>query len=830
MLSVSNITAGQAVSYYEKDDYYVRDEGGIWQGQLKDKLGLDDKVNKEDFDRLISMNPKRAGFDLCFSAPKSVSLAFCLDEHRDSIMAAHNKAVEDTLKLIENNEIFVRVTEDKVTRRVQVDNMLCAKFNHYVSRNQDPQIHTHCVVLNHSFLNGKRYAISNENLYENKLLYGQIYRNYLANNLQNLGFNIEVTDREKGFFELAGVDREAIEKFSTRRQEIVESLERMGEYSSKSAEVAAMKTRKAKEHMDFNILLGSWKSDLKEFGFSVDRVEIGNDLSNQKRLILGFEKAKNIISNQTFAFTDKEYYKEALRHSLGTGATINDVEEYLKQQVDEKKMYFLGVLDNRRYYCTKESYDLEQSIFRHVEEGKGALKGIGIDDINAFISDTTLNEEQKEAVRHICGTSDRFTAVIGLAGTGKTYMLKHAKEVFEKDGYKLYGMSLAGQAAHNLQAESGIESRTIHSFLNMLEKEAGNFDHGQDLENKDKWSLSGLKKVEKEVWIVDEAGMVNNNLFNELCKAAEARNAKVVFVGDNKQLQAIGAGSSFDNLIRKDRINYVTMEEIRRQKDKELKEAVTEAVKGDVRRSLDILASKTEQIDNREERLKKLAADYSFQSSEDRHKSIILTGSNYDRHEINKYVRENLKSLGLLENGHVFILEAQNGNKMSRELAINDKIMFLKNDKDLGVKNGQVGYIKNIIGNDIWLETDNKVLKVDVDEYKYLDYGYAMTVHKAQGQTVDKAFVHINTDQKKLNSRNSYYVDISRAKYDVKIYTNDKERLYKAVSKFDIKLSSDDFSFKREVKGISSTDWLKFKQEHMDLDRNLQLKKEIHMG
>ena len=95
---------------------------------------------------------------------------------------------------------------------------------------------------------------------------------------------------------------------------------------------------------------------------------------------------------------------------------------------------------------------------------------------------------------------------------------------------------------------------------------------------------------------------------------------------------------------------------------------------------------------------------------------------------------------------------------------------------------------------------------------------------------MDKAFVHINTKQRKLNSRNSYYVDISRAKYDVRIYTDDEKSLYKAVSEFDIKLSSDDFSFKdREVKGISS-DWLKFKQEHMDLDRNLQLKKEIHMG
>ena len=826
MLSVSNITAGQAVSYYEKDDYYARDEGGTWQGRLKEQLGLKDQIHKEDFDRLINMNEKRAGYDLCFSAPKSVSMAYCLDEHRDNIMAAHNKAVEETLKLIEQNEIYVRVTKDKETERIHTDNMLCGKFNHYVSRNQDPQIHTHCVILNHSFYNGQRYAISNENFYENKLLYGQIYRNYLANNLQEHGFKIEVTDRGKGFFELAGIDREAIDKFSTRRQEIVERLEQTGEYSSKAAERATLKTRQAKEHKNLNMLLRSWKSDLNELGFKVEKGE--KSLKKEDEILAGFDKAKKGISHQAFAFTDKEYYKEALRHSLGTGATIGDVEGYLNQQVKEKKIYFLGDLESRRYYCTKESYDLEQSIFKHIENGKSKVEGIMLDKINGHIESTTLYDEQKEAVKHICNSKDRFTAVVGLAGTGKTYMLKHANGIFESEGYKVYGMSLASQAAHNLQKESGIESSTIHSFLNKLEIEAGKWKPDQDLLEKDKWSVNGIEK-KKEVWVIDEAGMVNNNLLNELCNAAEVRGAKIVLVGDNKQLQAIGAGSSFDNLVRKNRINYVVMEDIKRQKEADLKEAVNEAVKGDVRRSLNILSGKTQEIDSRDDRIKKIADDYSFQTREDRRKSIILTGSNYDRQELNKLVRKNLKDLGEIKEGFKFKLQANNGQKMEREFAVNDKIMFLRNDKNIVVQNGQVGYIKKIAGNNLWIETDKKVLKVNVNEYNYLDHGYASTVHKAQGQTVDKAFIHINTKQKKLNSRNSYYVDISRAKYDLKIYTDDGKKLNKAVSKFDIKLSSDDFSFKEnEVKGINS-EWLKLKQKFAGPDMIKDFEKDKRM-
>lgn len=830
MLSIKNITSGQAMDYYKKDDYYTRDEGGVWQGELRDKLGFGNQVNKDDFERFIKMNEERAGFDLCFSAPKSVSLAFCIDEHRENILAAHSKAVEDTLKLIEKNEIFARVTEDRITRRVQTNNMLCAKFNHYVSRNQDPQLHTHCVVLNFTFYNGKKYAISNENLYDYKMLYGQIYRNYLARNLQEMGYDLNITDREKGLFELAGVDQEVIDKFSSRRQEIVKKLEEMGDFSSKAAEIATLKTRKAKEHKNFKILLDSWKSDLNEFGFKLERGEREEFIKSNFAPL--FERAKMNISRQTFAFTDKEFYEEALKCSLGSGATIGDAENYLDQQLKDKRMYFLGDLDDKKYFCTKESYELEQSVFKKVDNGKNKVYGINLDKVNTLLENTSLNDEQKEAVRHICCSRDRYLAVVGLAGTGKTYMLKHARDIFESEGYKVYGMSLAGQAARNLEDESGIESRTIHSFLNQLEKEAGKFNPNQDLENKSNWDTVGIHKNEKEVWIVDEASMINNNLFNELCKAAEERGSKVVFIGDNKQLQAIGAGSSFDNMVRKNRISYVVLENIRRQKDQELKEAVIEAVKGDVNRSLNILSSRTIEIKDRETRLKKIADDYSFQRSDDREKSIILTGSNYDRHEINGYVRDNLKGLGVLKEnrGHEFILRTNNGHKMKRELLENDKIVFLRNDNKLGVRNGQAGYIKKIEGNNIWCETNNKLLKIDVNNYNYLDYGYALTVHKAQGQTVNKAFVHINTDQKKLNSRNSYYVDISRAKYDVKIYTNDKERLYKAVSKFDIKLSSDDFSFKREVKGISSTDWLKFKQEHMDLDRNLQLKKEIHMG
>lgn len=885
MLSIANVSSAQASSYYKKDDYYVRDESGQWQGKLKEAMSLPDQIEKEDFDKIIKRHEKRAGFDLCFSAPKSVSMAaFLNDELRDIIEKSHNEAVAETLERIEENEIYTRVTKDGQTEMVKTGNMICGKFNHYVSRNQDMQIHTHCVILNETVYNDKVYSISNESLYQNKMLYGQSYRNSLAKKLQEAGLEITVTDREKGFFELAEIKREDIEVFSTRRSEIEEQLKEWGTDSSQAASKAAEKTRVAKENKDLNQLKESWKISLDELGVNVSINKEKEFEPNEMDEI--FKKIESQISKKTFAFEKNEFYKEALRKSLGIGATIEDIERYTESRINEKGMYILGEYEGKEYFCTKESYDIENFIFKSVENGKGKARNIDLETVKNHTENTTLFDEQKKAVEHICSSKDRYIAIQGMAGTGKTFMLNHAREVLEENGYTVRGMSFTGKAADELEKKANIDSRTVHSFLNQLEKEAGNFDKDEIFEGKDTWALKGLEREEKEVWIVDEASMINNQLMKNLCNAADHRGAKVVLVGDNKQLQAIGAGSAFDNLIRHDHLEYVTMSDIRRQKEENLKEAVIEAVRGDVDKSLDILSSKTIEIKDRHDRLQKIANDYSFQDQKDRGNSIILTGSNADRHLINDLVRKNLKDIGELEEGKIFRVKAQKDsmvegdfaindkvmfspkkieadvkkrqtghivninediltidskgkeikinvndydietqkeNIVEREFSVNDKIMFLRNDKELDVKNGRTGYIKTIDGNILTINSAGRDIEVNMDEYNYLDHGYAMTAHKAQGMTAEKAFIHINTYQKRINSRNGYYVDISRAEYEVQIYTNDKKELNKAVSKFDVKLSSQDFKFNpnQEIKkkGIEWDD-IKTKNKEITIEWN----------
>lgn len=210
MLSLANVKTVQAANYYAKDDYYSRSssEGDAWQGRLWKQFGKSKALHPEAFQKALKSmpNPERAAIDLTFSAPKSVSIAMILsDTAKADMLAAHHQAVKDTLAEIEQSEIEARVTQNGVTERVRTGNMAAAKFHHFVSRNQDMQLHTHCVILNRTECNGKFYAISNENLYKNHILYGKLYRNRLARNLQNLGYWCRFTDTEKGFFELENV-------------------------------------------------------------------------------------------------------------------------------------------------------------------------------------------------------------------------------------------------------------------------------------------------------------------------------------------------------------------------------------------------------------------------------------------------------------------------------------------------------------------------------------------------------------------------------------------------------------------------------------------------
>lgn len=866
MLSISNVGARQAASYYTKDGYYVRRDGedNYWQGQLQKELGLAAAIDPGQFDLIIKDREERAGYDLCFSAPKSVSVAMCLDEETRRIMIeAHEEAVASTLAKIEEREIGARVTKDGKTEHIKTGNMLCGKFNHYVSRNSDPQLHTHAVIMNQTKYEGKMYAVDNQDLYKNKIYYGQVYRNKLAAELMKRGYELTVTNAEKGFFELKDVDPAVLEQFSSRRQEILSQLKEWGQYTPETAAKAAVTTRQSKEHKDMNLLMQSWKETVDEIGgMTIQRAAEPISISAEEAKAQ-YEKAIRHLEQRNFAVTEKKMRQSILAAGVALGLSETGAAQMMRNDENiielgaklEKDAWDKPITDNQKkmiemlggakiekidelskgeasiliqnlggaesykeatwtlkenYVTTRANIETEQAIFSEVARTRGTMKGIPLEAVEKTLERFAEKEaiaakqenrdiramtaEQRQAVLGITTSNNQYFVVQGLAGTGKTFMLDYARQVLEAEGYVVKGACFTGKAADGLQNDAKIPSVTLHSHLNTLEKEAGNRKPDEDMQNKTSWNFAGLQKgAAKEIWVVDEASMVDNKSMKSLMDAAHAKEAKVVFVGDDKQLLPVGVGNAFGNMVQTGKIDTVTIQDIRRQKDTTLLQSVREAVKGDINKSFELIAKDIKEISKPKLRLREIVKDYTSLTPKEQKETVVLTASNKDRRSLNDQIREALKQENVLKEGVQYQVEDQNGKKWNKEFSVGDKVIFLQNDNQIGVKNGQTGTIEEVKEKIMVIQSAGKRVEIDTEQYKKVDHGYAMTGHKAQGITVDRALINLDSSQAKMNTRNAFYVDISRARYDVTIYTDSKDKIKGQVKDFAQKLTSDDF-------------------------------------
>ena len=288
----------QGASYYERNGYYAKDdpahrEASAWAGKGADALGLAGPVDPDAFTAILEGRVPggphlgkrgkdgqihhRPGRDVTLSAPKSVSLLALIGGDK-RIVAAHDRAVKTTLGWIEKNAVTTRM-QDKATGamvRSGGQNMVAATFRHDTSRNLDPQLHTHCVIANMvQGGDGKWRTMVNDGLYRNKMAIGAIYRAELAEGLARLGYEIERTHAD-GRFEIAGVSRDAIEAFSTRRAEIEAAMAARDQGASidnpKLADRAALLTRARKRDVDKGELRHVWSRQAAELGFSPETV------------------------------------------------------------------------------------------------------------------------------------------------------------------------------------------------------------------------------------------------------------------------------------------------------------------------------------------------------------------------------------------------------------------------------------------------------------------------------------------------------------------------------------------------------------------------------
>lgn len=286
MLSISSIK-GDAGYYSHEDNYYA--SGSLdsrWMGEGAEKLGLKGEVASADMDavrqgklpdgsdlsRMVNgVNKHRSGYDLTFSAPKSVSVMALVGEDRRFI-EAHNRAVAVVMQEVEKL-VSARITEEGKTETVLTGNMVAALYNHDTSRDLDPQLHTHALVFNATFADEKWRSLASdtrmktgfsENLYATKIAFGNLYRSALREDVESMGFET-VTAGKNGLWELKDVP---VDVFSSRSQAIREAAG--PDASAKSRDVAALDTRQAKAWADPELLKADWRRRLADEKFDID--------------------------------------------------------------------------------------------------------------------------------------------------------------------------------------------------------------------------------------------------------------------------------------------------------------------------------------------------------------------------------------------------------------------------------------------------------------------------------------------------------------------------------------------------------------------------------
>ncbi|MET3473076.1 Ti-type conjugative transfer relaxase TraA [Novosphingobium sp. 1529] len=372
-----------------------------------------------------------------------------------------------------------------------------------------------------------------------------------------------------------------------------------------------------------------------------------------------------------------------------------------------------------------------------------------------------LSVEQRHALEHVTGGSG-IASVIGYAGTGKSAMLGVAREAWEKAGYDVGGIALSGIAAENLENGSGIASRTIASL-----------EH--------QWAQGRETLKPNSILVIDEAGMIGTRQMERLVSEAEKQGAKVVLVGDPQQLQAIEAGASFRSIA--ERHGAVEITTIRRQSEEWQRDATRQLATGRTDEALTAYeqAGHVHAAETREQAREELIDRWDRNRLADPDASrIILTHTNDEVRELNEAARERMRADSLL--GEDVGLTVERGE---RSFASGDRVMFLKNERSLEVKNGTLGTVEQVSQIAMRVRTDDgRSIAFDLKDYAHIDHGYAATIHKAQGMTVDSVHVLATPGL----DRHAAYVALSRHRDQVDLHYGkddfaDRDRLVSILSR-----------------------------------------------
>ena len=469
--------------------------------------------------------------------------------------------------------------------------------------------------------------------------------------------------------------------------------------------------------------IGAPAQRIEAAGIEADRAQDHRRIAreNGARIVADPSAALDAITQQQSTFTRRDMAMFAHRHSDGIDQ-FNDVMGAMRGAPD---LVELGKDDaGQDRFTTRDMIETEQRLHRAAElmaererhEVNDAGRRVAL--ARAESRDLVLSGEQADALAHVTDGRD-LGIVVGYAGTGKSAMLDVAREAWEDAGYTVRGAALSGIAAENLEGGSGIASRTIASM-----------EHG--------WSQGRDMLTSRDVLVIDEAGMAGTRQLERVLSHAADAGAKVVLVGDPQQLQSIEAGAAFRSI--HDHHGGAEISEVRRQREDWQRDATRDLATGRTENAIHVYEQHgmVHSAETREQARGDLIDrwDRERQANPDASR-IILTHTNAEVRELNEAARDRMREAGELDaDVHV---AAERG---ARTFAPGDRVMFLANERGLGVKNGTLGTIGQVSAQSMTVRTDDgRDVAFDLKDYNRIDHGYAATIHKAQGMTVDRTHV-----------------------------------------------------------------------------------------
>ncbi|MGJ4993738.1 Ti-type conjugative transfer relaxase TraA [Bradyrhizobium sp. HKCCYLS3077] len=535
---------------------------------------------------------------------------------------------------------------------------------------------------------------------------------------------------------------------------------------------------------------------------AADRAEMHREIArnNGERIIADPSVALDAITQQQSTFTQRDMAKFAHRHSDGIDQ-FNEVTGAMRGAPGLVELGKDGRGEDR--FTTREMIEAEQRLYRAAKL-MAERERYAVNDahrqaalLRAERRGLLLSGEQANALAHITDGRD-LGIVVGYAGTGKSAMLGVAREAWEAAGYEVRGLALSGIAAENLESGSGISSRTIASL-----------EHG--------WGQGRDLLRSRDVLVIDEAGMVGTRQLERVLSHAAEAGAKVVLVGDPQQLQAIEAGAAFRSI--HERHAGAGISEVRRQREDWQRDATRDLATGKTGNALEVYRSRgmVHEAQTREQARGDLIERWNRdrQASPDKSR-IILTHTNDEVRALNEAARGRMRAAGDL--GDDVRLTVERG---ARDFASGDRVMFLQNERGLGVKNGTLGSIERVSAQSMTVQTDDgRSVRFELKDYDRIDHGYAATIHKAQGMTVDRTHVLATPGMDAHGS----YVSLSRHRDGVHLhYGRDdfagQDRLVRTLSRDRAKEMASDYERADPVQSYAERRGITFRERVTEIVR-----------